>query len=317
MQYGRYNGAGNVNSLNILQNDIQYGFTDASGAYNPNYTGYPNTIRVMGRLDPTANGSLPLFFGGITGRDKSALTASSNATIYTGVINSFDPNSGSWGDNPNDSCHCNHPCLLLPVAFDINSWKQFFATGASPDGVVHTDSTGAAQIQIYPSPQMAPGNFGLLCIGPWTNSDAIYADWVEYGPSASDIQTLIDEGKLPTSESNPKSWKGSPGLRNTLRKQFIDIIGMPRLLPLFIPASQNPYQAASGVGSNASYKIAAFAGVKVTSVTGNGTNLNITVQPYDVLDPTALYDSSTICPVGTEVPAQMKSFTHTAPKLTQ
>lgn len=333
MRYGQYNGAGDVRSLSILSTDIRYGFTDANRNFTTNFSGYPNTVQVMTRRDSSANGPLSLFFGRVMGVSSESLTASAGATIYTGLISSFSSgstssgssgSSGSGGNGGNSgngnggsvSSASTFRCTLLPVAFDVNTWNQFFTNGSSPDGNVYTDSTGTAQIQIYPSPDNAPGNFGLLDIGPWTNATPDYSNWILNGPSSSDIQYLLDNGELPVSQSSPKAWKGSPGLRNTLKSDFSSIIGQPRLLPLFKPASTSPYQAASGVGSNASYQIVGFVGVTVTEVTGNGSNLNISVKPCDVLDPAAIYDPSTVYPVGAQPSGQLQTFTHPAPKLT-
>ena len=95
------------------------------------------------------------------------------------------------------------------------------------------------------------------------------------------------------------------------------IIGQPRLLPLFKPASTSPYQAASGNGSNTTYSIVGFAGVTVTSVSGAGVNLSICVQPCSVLDPTAVFDSTSIYPVGAQPAGQLKTFTFLSPRLSR
>ena len=328
-QYGGYNNAGGVASLAILPADIQVGFTDASGNFQLNYAGYPNTLKVIARRDASANSPLPLYFAPVLGMKTTSLTASASATIYTGLISSFDPNGGgvssgstfSAGDGVYGegygSAGAGFACGLMPVAFDVNTWKSFCASGVSPDGATHTDSTGTPQIQIYPTPQNSPGNFGLLCIGPDTNSDPAYSNWIQNGPSASDLQTLLDAGKLPVSEQSPKNFKGSPGLKSNLGSDFAAIIGQRRLLPLFAPASQSPYQAASGNGNNATYSIVGFVGVMVTQASGNGNNLSISVTPCDVIDPTAVFDPSSVYPAGAAPASQLKTFTHVAPRFTQ
>ncbi|MCX7408563.1 MAG: pilus assembly protein TadG-related protein [Planctomycetales bacterium] len=333
-QFGGYNNAGGVAALQVLPSDIQFGFTDASGNYESSatYAGYPNTVQVLVRRDASANGRLPLFFAGVMGKRDTALTATASATIFTGSITGFDPHGGGDGGSAGGG-GCNagggaagddysgdgsgEGCGLLPVAFDINVWNQFFTTGKSADGVVYTDAAGSPQIQVYPSPQNAPGNFGLLCLGPDTNATPSYSNWILNGPCDSDLQNLIDRGRFPVSESAPKAWKGTPGLRNTLRSDFEAIIGQPRLLPLFKPASASPYQAAAGAGNNATYNIVGFVGVTVTSVTGNGNNLNITVQPCSVIDPTAVYDPDSIYPAGAEPAGQLKTFTHVSAKFSR
>ncbi len=257
---------------------------------------------------------------GILGRRSSSLTASAKATIYTGLINAFEANAGeeggAWGDDY-EFTGSGYDCSLLPVAFDVNHWNRFFETGLSPDGINYTDQTGAAQIQIYPSPHQTPGNFGLLCIGDPTNSAGSYSNWILNGPSNGDLQYLIDNDSFPVSQSTPKDWKGSPGLKSVLGRDFSAIIGQPRLLPLFEPASRTPYQAASGVGSNATYRIVGFVGVTVTVSSGMGASLNISVKPCDVIDPSAVFDPSTLYPLGAQPANQLKSFTCAAPKLTK
>ena len=327
-QFGGYNNAGGVASLQVLSDDIQFGFTDANGNYESSatYAGYPNTVQVVARRDASANGRLPLHFAGVMGKRDTALTATASATIFTGRITAFNPQGGGDGaDGGGDGAAGDDysadgsgaGCGLLPVAFDINVWNQFFTTGESADGVVHTDAAGSPQIQVYPSPQNAPGNFGLLCLGPDTNATPSYSNWILNGPCDSDLQNLIDRGRFPVSEPAPKAWKGTPGLHNTLRSDFAAIIGQPRLLPLFKPASACPYQAASGAGNNATYTIVGFVGVTVTSVTGNGNNLNITVQPCSVIDPTAVFDPASIYPAGAEPASQLKTFTHVSAKFSR
>jgi len=58
-------------------------------------------------------------------------------------------------------------------------------------------------------------------------------------------------------------------------------------------------------------------GVTVTSVTGNGNNLNITVQPCSVIDPTAVYDPDSIYPAGAEPAGRLKTFTHVSAKFSR
>jgi hypothetical protein len=240
-----------------------------------------------------------------------------------GVGSTFNPTPsgtsagayGGWGNTYGNS-GSSFNCTLLPLAFDVNHWNQFLANGTSPDGNVHTDGCGIPQIQVYPSPKNSPGNFGLLDIGAWTNSTPVYSNWVLNGPSATDIQYLVNNGEFPVSMTTPKDWKGSPGLRTALSSSFSQIIGEPRLLPLFQPASQSPYQAASGTGSNTTYAIVGFVGVKVCLVAGSGSNLNISVQPCSVIDPTAVFDSTSVYPLGTAPATQLQAFTITAPKLT-
>jgi Flp pilus assembly protein TadG len=325
--FGGYNRAGGINNIAVLSSDIQVGFTDANGVFHYPHDGYPNTVQVFARRDSAANGMLPLFFAPVIGMSETSLKATASATAYTGLISSFDPTivwdattrSGGGASGEESGAEGGaYECLMLPVAFDVYSWEQFLADGQSPDGIVHKDIEGCSQIKIYPSPMETPGNVGLLCIGPYTNATPDFRKWILNGPDANDLEALIEAGSLPVSRDEPKPWKGTPGLRTTLKSFFTAIIGQPRLLPLFEPLQRSPYyQAAAGVGSNARYNIVGFVGVKVSSVTGAGDRLDITVQPCDVIDNTAIFDPSTLYPLGAEPKSQLRSFTHTSARFTK
>ncbi len=322
--YAGFNSAGDAASIHLRSDDIQIGFTDAQGNFTAGSSSYPNTVQVIARRDHLANDPLKLFFARVFGRSDSELTVNATSTVYTGRITSFTPSTGggSGGGSGGGGSGCGQSSsgfrsTLLPVAFDVNSWKAFTANGESPDGTVHLNADGGPQIQIYPTPHTCPGNFGMLCIGPWTNSDNQYSDWVLDGPTSSDIQTLIDNGFFPVSEAAPKKWKGSPGLRSALSSDFEDIIGEPRLLPLFKPRTMSPYQAAYGVGSNAGYDIVGFVGVTVAQVSGHGGNLSISVKPCNVIDPSAVFDGTSITPLGCEPTGKFLTFTTLCAKLTK
>jgi Flp pilus assembly protein TadG len=302
-QYAGFNAAGGVSSLALNNADIVFGFTDSNGNFSAGASGFPNSVQTTMRRDGSANGPLALFFGPVLGNRTTAVTATATATIYAGTtITGFNTASGING-------------LLLPVALDENHWNQFVKNGTSPDGNVYNGSNGAAELQVYPSPGNAPGNFGLLDIGPPANNIPAFRTWIDNGPSSSDLSFLTNNGLLPATPSSPAPWKGGPGLKSTLVTNFASIMGLPRLMPIFQPISTNPYQAASGNGSNTYYNIVGFVGVTITQATGNGSNMNISVQASAVLDPTAVYDVTTVAPAGTGSSGLATTFV--PPKLTQ
>jgi hypothetical protein len=108
--------------------------------------------------------------------------------------------------------------------------------------------------------------------------------------------------------SNPKNWKCGPGLTSTLQSNFYSQMGVPNLIPLFMPASApagmqaqstGSYVAATGSGQNATYAVVGFAGVTITQADGSGGGMNISIQPCAVVDPTAFIQSPR--PAGTQV----------------
>ena len=334
--YASYNYATDVKSLNLVNSDIVFGYMNANGTTSASFSGFPNTVSVTVRRDGSANPAISTFFAGAIGTSTLSQSATASSTIYTGLISSFNPNGGGqgasfntvnsngsspgayggWGASYGNSGSAWN-CKLLPLAFDVNDWNDFIASAVSPDGTVHLDSSNTPQIQVYPSPKNSPGNFGLLCIGTWTNATPDYENWILNGPSANDLKSLQAARSFPVSLAAPKPWKGSPGLRSVLASYFSQIIGQPRLLPLFLPTSETPYQAASGSGQNTTYAIVGFVGVTVNQVSGSGSNLNISVKPCSVIDPTAVMDPSTIFPAGTQPSSQLTSFTHIMPKFSK
>jgi Flp pilus assembly protein TadG len=304
--FASYNGAGGVSSLALNDSDVEFGYTNSAGVYTAlsGSSVYPNTCKVTLRRDSTANGALRLFFAPVLGTSSTTLTASATAVIYTSTsVSSFNANAGINGG-------------MLPVALDVNAWTTFYATGASPDGVVHRGTNGLPQLKVYPSPGNAPGNFGLLSIGQPSSATPSYRSWIGYGPTPADMQYLDSNGLVPVSASSPQPWVAGPGMKSTLEGDFAGVANQPRLMPLFQPVSVSPYQAASSQGSNAYYSIVGFAGVKITEASGNGTNMNISVQPAGEADATVNYDPTTITPAG-EGSSSTTTTTFILPKLVQ
>ncbi len=318
--FASYNTAGGVSSLALKDADIEFGFTDASNNYTaaPTYTGFPNTIKVTMRLDSSANGSLKLFFAPIFGLSSSNVQATAAATIYTANIVNFTPGNGAG---------------ILPMTLDINAWNAYLQTGLSSDGTTHAAANGAPQMQVYPSPNLAPGNFGMLSLNDSSNAASDIANWIANGMSSTDLANLHNSGLLPLQNPNAAlwDWKGAPGFKSS------DLNTLPLnqtfLLPVFEPVVGVPgsaYEAATGtnyqssdknpgtadvgdggVGQNAYYNLVKFVSVKITTL---DTSTDAFIEPAAMLVPSAQYDPSTVVPAGT---TSTLITTFTIPKLTQ
>ncbi len=320
--FAGYNTAGGVSSLALADADIEFGFTDAGNNYTPapTYTGFPNTVKVTMRLDSNANGALKLFFSPLFGVNSTSLQATAAATIYTGTVNSFQSSPGKSGG-------------LLPMTLDINAWNSYVQSGASSDGTVHAAANGAPQMQVYPSPNLAPGNFGMLSLNDSSNSASDISTWISQGLSSSDISALQSANLLPLAQPNPGlwDWKGAPGFKSSDLNSLT--VGQTYLMALFEPvvgtlgstyeaAPGSVYQAtdksagpadvgAGGVGQNAYYNIVKFVGVQITTI---DKSKDAFIQPAAVIDPNALFDPTTVVPAGT---TSQFTTTFTTPKLTQ
>ena len=202
--FASYNTAGGVSSLTLKDADIEFGFTDASNKYTPapTYTGYPNTVKVTMRLDSSDNGSLKLFFAPIFGLTSSNVQSTAAATIYTANITNFTPGYGAG---------------ILPMTLDVNAWNSYLQTGLSSDGTTHAAANGVRQMQIYPSPNIAPGNFGMLSLNDSSNASSDISNWITNGLSSTDLANLDNAGLLPLQSPNPGLWIGR-ALRDSSRR---------------------------------------------------------------------------------------------------
>jgi hypothetical protein len=291
--YAGYNKAGGVSIL-LQDADIAFGFTDATGSFTTNLSSsqFPNTIQVTARRDGTggsqSNNPLALFFGPVLGVSSVNLSATARATIYTGTTNT----SNGQGD-------------LLPVAVVVSDWNNFFQNGTGAD-TDNNSPNGLPQLNIYPGGGGQPGNNGLLSLnGSSAPSQQYYSGttgWIQAGPSATDISSLVSAGDIPLGSS--AQWGVGPGMKSSLLSDFQAVENTPRLLPLYDTSGAN--------GSNAWYHVVALVGVTITYADGNGkANMTIDVQPNAFVDPANIVVSPV--PAGTTT---SRSFVFTPPKLT-
>jgi Flp pilus assembly protein TadG len=281
------NQAGNV-AITVPASDVTFSYYDGSTFSSPRFPSrFPNTVNVTTRRDGSANGSLGLLFARLLGINTVDLTATASPTIYAGDVSTLKSISGV-------KAH------ILPVALDINVWTNYAkANFDSPwlNGRLSNGPNNAQQLQVYPFDTNTPGSFGLLDVGPPENDVPAFRTWIDDGATPNDISYLLDNGLLPVSPTSPKPWKVGPGLKSTLTTNFVQEMGVPNLIPLFVPVNPstiwadspgNNYVAASSTGQNATYAVIGFAGVTITQATGSGDNMTIAIQPSAVVDPTAV-----------------------------
>ena len=330
--YASCNSAG-VASLTLIDADIQIGYTDGSGNFSTNSSNFPNTVKVTLRRDSSANGSLGLFFGPALGKSTADLSANAAATIYEANVSGFQNVS-------------NFKLGMLPMTYDVNDWKNFLATGQSPDGGKTTDSNGNPTIQIYPSVKDT-GNFGLLGLDDNHVGASTISGWISNGFTQSDLATLLSNSGagqtpliplsahniniLPSASTDGQgswNWVGDTGLKTSDVHTLNNYVGQTYLMPLFKPYDNgtgvaatyngnadngtNGYEAGNGNGSHYYYNIVQFVSVKIVSTSG----ANVIVQPSPkVLDFSQITFTSIPAPAGSN--GSTTATTFTAPKLSQ
>jgi hypothetical protein len=261
------NKAGDVSSLTANASDVVCGFLDAQNNFSPTPpdSRFPNSVQVTLRRDDQANTPVNLFFASIFGKTSANLTATAQATMMS------SPGDFGGAKNANPK--------FLPVALDVRIWSQFLQNGTSPsaNNQVLTGPNGALELQVYPDSTQF-GSFGLVSIGAPANGTGSYRAWIDNGPSPGDLKYLKNNALLPVSPSAPQYWYAGPGMKSTLQSDFASIIGQPRLVPLYD----------GSLATDNGYPIVGFAGVTISEATGDGSNMNISVQPAVVSDPTAI-----------------------------
>ena len=217
--------------------------------------------------------------------------------------------STSWDTSWSASSACN------------SNWWDFEWKKSSTPLTPSSSSTkcnNAPQCCIFPCPSQCPGMTGCISLDGNTVTDTAFSNWVINGASSSDIDGMCSKSCFPCTTSSPKSCSGSSTVSSTVCNSFASIVGQKRIMPVFKAVSTSgSYQACSGSGTSAKYQICGYVGVQVTSVTGSGSSTCINVQPCCVVDPTAVFDKSTLVPCGSEPTTQLKTYTCTAPKVCQ
>jgi hypothetical protein len=144
---------------------------------------------------------------------------------------------------------------------------------------------GVNEVVLFGDRKHAPGNFGSLDIGSSQNGTAELERQVHYGPTPADFANpdfapnVGADGVL----SVPFATTGDTGLSGAVKTALEEVIGRPRIIPL--------YDTVTGSGNTAVYHIAEFAGVVVTRVDFNGSPKRVWVQPAFVV-------SDRVTPVG-------------------
>lgn len=302
-RYANYNKAGGV-SVKVPSSDISFSFYNGTTFSSTSLTNFPNTVTVTTRRDSTggalSNGPLSLFFGQIFGVSSVSLTATASATIYNGAMTSMTASPPYTTSGTTTTLAIN--AHILPVALDMYVWANFLAGNTSSawlTGVTSTGPNGAWQLQVYPTSTNTPGSFGLIDVGVPSNNVPAFRNWIDDGSTPNDITYLLNNNLLPVSVSAPEQWKCGPGLKSTLVSNFESVMGEPLLIPIFqpvSPAASNPppsspgssYTAETAQGQTATYAVVGFAGVTITQATSSGNNMNISIQPSAVVDPTAV-----------------------------
>lgn len=263
------------------ESDVELGYYHVAqpGVLDRSDSSRFNAVRVHVRQTDANNSAIPLFFGTVTGRHTQSLDARSTAALFKQISGFYPPTeAGETLD-------------ILPIALDLETWERVCAkqTGDSlsySGGKVVTASDGLHECSLYPSGTGSPGNRGTVDIGGSNNSTKDLSRQILHGISAQD---MADLGKPLEFDSNHElTLNGDTGISAGIKDELADIIGDPRIIPIFTKVTGN--------GNNATYTIVRFEGIRILSVrlTGPMKKKHVTIQPCPMVARYSKYEDTGI-----------------------
>ncbi|HET6575267.1 MAG TPA: pilus assembly protein TadG-related protein [Fimbriiglobus sp.] len=321
----------NVPGLTVLEEDIKLcrynPFAAAGSRLSYDLSSAPaNAVQVTVRRDALANSPLDLFFAPVIGNRQASVAATATAYImkaggigagspllpYAMNVNYFEASKGGQDYIGVDG-------LVIPTADAYTVDKTNFNVSLLPDGT--------REVVLFSSSASGPGNFGTVDIGGADNTTSGLVRQIYSGPDEADFADPAFAAQLNPQDGalySPFVANGDTGMSTSAKSALTDIIGQPRIIPLYGPApgpdgitgtiddvdgpngSDTVIDGVYGTGNTASYNIVKFAGVVITKVDFGGNPKRLWIQPAFVV-------SNKVTPAGGSGPVM--DGVYTSPKL--
>lgn len=269
------------NPTNSTTGDVVIGYlasTDTSNS-SPSTTASQasfNSVKVTARRDASHGGQVPTFFGGAVGIGARDMSVSSTATAQNYAIGGFQSVGGASVN-------------LLPIVLDQTTYTAMMNRTTADQysystslNTVSAGSDGIPESQLYPVGTGNPGNWGTVKIGVSNNSTATLVSQIQSGITPAQLATFPG-GKiqLDTTLSPPSiTFGGNPGLSAGIKDALIAKIGQTAYIGI--------YDQSSGNGNNTTYRVIAFAAIRVMAVNFQGNPKYVIIQPALVKDACAI-----------------------------
>lgn len=270
------------NASNSAGGDVLVGYLDPSNASSTAMTTATassqlfNAVSVTTSRSAARTGVIPAFFSALMGNKGTALALTSTALAWNYSITGFV--------STNDLS-----AKMLPIVLDLNTYTAMMA-GTTTDQYTWNPSTqtvtsgsdGVWESVLFPVTSGNPGNWGTIKVGVSNNSTSTLNSQILNGISPSQLATFPGGViQLDTSLSPPSiTFSGNPGISAGIKSALTSTIGDPVTIPI--------YDETGGNGSNAWYRVVAFAAVRIMAVNFQGNPKYVVVQPALVNDPTAI-----------------------------
>jgi Flp pilus assembly protein TadG len=262
----------NTNSSNDPAGDIVFGYMSDFNSSSSNFQTagtYHNAVRVRLHKTSSSNGEVPYFFAKVFGMEGQTLHAEATA--------------GMIRDISGFQCSCSGANLnLLPFALDKQTWQNLINNSGTDQyrwnaatGQVENGSDGWVEVNLFPQGTGSPGNRGTVDIGSSNNSTADLARQILEGISPADL--AYHGGELKFGPNGTLVLNGDTGISAGVKDELTEIIGQPRVIPIF--------ETVSGNGNNAMYTIVKWQGIRVCYVklTGSMSQKKVMIQVAPIL----------------------------------
>jgi Flp pilus assembly protein TadG len=241
-----------------------------------------NSVKVTLTRSSTRGGLISASFSGVIGKESYGAKASA---IATAQLYSIGGVKAVGSENP----------YLLPIVMHQDSYnKMISSTTTTSDQYTYNEATktvtsgadGIEESLLYPVSTGNAGNWGTIKVGVSNNSTSTLGSQIRYGITPSQLATYPDSTIQLSNSTNPPSitFGGNPGISSGIKDDLTSIIGRPVVLPI--------YDQTGGNGNNATYRVVAFAPVRIVAVDFQGNPKYVIVQPAIMRDPTALVRGS-------------------------
>ncbi|MBN2474454.1 MAG: hypothetical protein JXB62_07585 [Pirellulales bacterium] len=271
--------AGEYASLNLVggiapalaEDDITIGHIADPANLNMTFTNPSlfNAVQVRVRRSPQQNGDIALFFAKVLGFNRASMQAEATAMFLANTSGFTTPSSGGALE-------------ILPFALDMETWNSLMARTTGDDNfawdpdseTVSSGTDNVLEVNLFPQDTGSPGNRGTVDIGNTNNAVPDIRRQILYGISEADL--VPHGGSLEFDANGQLFLNGDTGISAGVKSQLEQIIGQPRMIPLFT--------AVSGNGNNATYTIEAFAGIRLVEVCLTGSSKKtkrVMIQPAE------------------------------------
>jgi len=252
----------------IAEQDVEIGYLQPDDSITQTPTAYV-AVRTRIRKTEAENGLVPLYFAKVLGVSSADQVSEATAVFVNGISRFGEP---STGEN----------LEMLPFALDKETWDALL-DGTGDDNwkwnedleQVEGCSDEILEVNLFPQATGAPGNRGTVDIGNNNNSTNDIKRQILYGISAADL--AYHGGSLEFDENGELLLNGDTGISAAVKTQLSQIIGQPRIIPIFSDVQ--------GPGNNAWYTIVEFVGVRIMEVklTGSMSSKRVIIQPAKII----------------------------------